>query len=305
LLTSARAAVAPPILSGHGLEGADQVVLGAGTLARLHKHIGDDVTVSYGTAADAPAFVPPVRVRIVGTSTLPAVGFESFVADHTSMGTGALLPTSIEPFRFRKVQVNADPLLNGPDLVFVRLRPGVTPAKASVNLAAVVRTTDRAFDADPVARGNNITVVGVQRPAQIVNYRGVGAAPVWLATGLAVGAVFALSLTLLASVRRRRRELALLKTLGFTRRQLAAVVAWQSTVAVVVGVVIGVPVGIVAGRASWELFARTINAVPEATVPTAAIVLVSIGAIVLANLIAAIPGRQAARTRTALLLHAE
>jgi len=30
-------------------------------------------------------------------------------------------------------------------------------------------------------------------------------------------------------VRRRRRELALLKTLGMTRHQLRAIVAWQTT----------------------------------------------------------------------------
>jgi ABC-type lipoprotein release transport system permease subunit len=147
--------------------------------------------------------------------------------------------------------------------------------------------------------------VGVQRPAQIVNYRGVGAAPVLLAAGLAVGAVFALSVTLIASVRRRRRDLALLKTLGFTRRQLAAVVSWQSTIAVAIGVVIGVPIGIAVGRATWDLFARTINAVPDATVPNLTIALVAVGALILANVVAAVPGIQAARTPTAVLLHAE
>ena len=35
-----RAAVAPPLLSGHGLESADQVVLGAETLRELHKQVG-------------------------------------------------------------------------------------------------------------------------------------------------------------------------------------------------------------------------------------------------------------------------
>jgi hypothetical protein len=305
LLTSPGASVAPPILSGHGLEATDEVVLGAATLSRLHKRVGDDVTLSYGSPVDAPAYVPPVRVRVVGTATLPAVGFASFVADHTSMGTGALVPTDIEPARFREVQLNADQLLNGPDLVFVRMRAGVSAAQGRADLARIVKATDRAFDADPNAVGNNITVVGVQRPAQIVNYRSVGAAPVLLAAGLAVGAVFALSLTLVASVRRRRRELALLKTLGFTRRQLAAVVAWQSTIAVAIGVVVGIPLGIITGRAAWDLFARTINAVPQATVPTATIALVGVGALILANLVAAIPGLQAARTRTAVLLHAE
>ena len=50
--------------------------------------------------------------------------------------------------------------------------------------------------------------------------------------------------TLTASVRRRRRDLALLKTLGFTRRQLAAAVSWQSTVPVAIGTALGVPLGI-------------------------------------------------------------
>ena len=31
------------------------------------------------------------ELRIVGTATFPAVGFSSFIADHTSMGTGALV----------------------------------------------------------------------------------------------------------------------------------------------------------------------------------------------------------------------
>ena len=81
----------------------------------------------------------------------------------------------------------------------------------------------------------------VQRPAEIVNYRTMGNTPALLGAALAAGAVVALGLTLLASVRRRRRELALLKTLGFTRRQLAATVAWQASVAVAIGVLVGVP----------------------------------------------------------------
>ena len=117
----------------------------------------------------------------------------------------------------------------------------------------------------------------VLRPAEIVNYRSMGTTPALLGVTLAAGAVAALALTLVSSVRRRRRELALLKTLGFTRRQLAAVVAWQSTVAVAIGIVIGVPLGIVIGRWLWDLFARAIHAVPQPTVPAVTIVLVAVG----------------------------
>jgi ABC-type lipoprotein release transport system permease subunit len=148
-------------------------------------------------------------------------------------------------------------------------------------------------------------VVGVLRPAEIANYRSIGTVPALLGGALAVGAVVALGLTLVASVRRRRRDLALLKTLGFTQRQLAATVAWQSTIAVVLGTVVGVPLGIVAGRTLWNLFARNIHAVPAPSVPILSIVLIALGALILANLVAAIPGRIAARTPTAIILRAE
>ena len=73
----------------------------------------------------------------------------------------------------------------------------------------------------------------------------------------------------------------------------------------VVGIVIGVPTGVIAGRWLWTLFAREIAAVPSPTVPGAWIVAVALATLVLANLVGAIPGRQAARTPSALLLQAE
>ena len=61
LMAAPHAEVSPPILSGHGLDANDQIVLGAATLAVLHKHVGDTVSVSYGTARDAPVYIPPTR----------------------------------------------------------------------------------------------------------------------------------------------------------------------------------------------------------------------------------------------------
>ena len=116
-----------------------------------------------------------------------------------------------------------------------------------------------------------------------------GATPALLAAALAAGAIFALGLTLAASVRRRRRDLALLKTLGFTQRQLAAAVAWQASYTAVIGIVIGVPAGIILGRWLWTLFARQIYAVPQPTVPVLAVALVALGALALANIVAALP----------------
>jgi hypothetical protein len=284
---------------------ADQIVLGGQTLLQLHKHVGDTVVLSYGAPQNAPIYVPPTRLVIVGTATFPAIGYPSSVADHTSMGTGAMVSTRVEPAALRKAETKSDPLLNGPSMVLVRLRPGVSVSAGRADLQRVVHTVNRVLAADPGAGGNSIALLGVQRPAEIVTYQSMGVTPVILASGLALGAVVALGLTLAETVRRRRHDLALLKALGLTRRQLSAVTAWQASVAAVVGVVVGIPIGIAIGRQLWTLFARDINAVPVPTVPVLSILLIGTGAIVLANVVAALPGRLAARTPTALALRAE
>ena len=133
----------------------------------------------------------------------------------------------------------------------------------------------------------------------------MGTTPAILGASLGAAALAALGLTLFASVRRRRRDLAVLKILGFTRSQLSAVVAWQSNVAVAIGSIVGIPVGITLGRVLWELFAQEINAVPSPAVPVVPIVLIAFGSLLLANLVAAVPGRIAARTPAALVLRTE
>jgi hypothetical protein len=298
-------AVSPPILTGHGLEAANQIVMGAASLDALQVHVGEWVSVSYESAADAPFYIPPTRLLIAGTATFPAVGYESLVADHTSMGTGAMLSEAIFPSAFQRAIGSPDPNLNGPELVFVRMKTNVSATAASADMGRIAAVADKVFAADPHAQSNNVIVLGVQRPAQIVNYRSIGSTPVILAAGLAAGALIALGLTLAASVRRRRRDLALLKALGFTEGQLSAAVAWQATVTAVIGAVVGIPLGIVVGRQLWIVFARNLNAVPDATVPGLSVLLVAAGALVFANFVAALPGRSAARTPTALVLRTE
>ena len=62
-----------------------------------------------------------------------------------------------------------------------------------------------------------------------LNNRSTGSIPRLLALGLAVGTLTALGLTLAARCAAAAGALALLKTLGFIRRQLLATVAWQSS----------------------------------------------------------------------------
>lgn len=303
LLADNHPAVAPPLLSGHAVDGNTQVVLGPSTLAQLHKRVGDTVTGSFGTPNTAPLYIAPFKLVIVGTATLPAIGGASNFADHPSMGTGALLSDQFSP-AFLHGAESPDPNLDGPGLVFVRLRDGVSPAAGLADMHRLATLSDKVFASDPEAAGDSVQVLGVQHPLEIVNYQSTGATPVILAAGLAGGAIIALALTLIASVRRRRRDLALLKTLGFTARQLAATIAWQATVVAVIAALIGLPLGIAAGRQLWTFFAQSINAVPEPTVP-ASLFLVAAGVLILANLVALVPARVAARTPAALALRAE
>jgi hypothetical protein len=96
-----------------------------------------------------------------------------------------------------------------------------------------------------------------------------------------------------------------LRILGFTRRQLAVTVAWQATIAIGIGTVVGIPLGIVVGRSLWDLFAHEISVVPSPSVPVTTVTLIALGAVLLGNVVAALPERMAARTSTALLLRAE
>jgi hypothetical protein len=286
------ATVAPPILSGHPVDGRDQVVLGPATLAQLHQRLGGTVTMSVGTFVRA-------RLVIVGTATMPTTGLSQGL--HTSLGTGALASAQL-------LGPMAVSCYGPPAMALIRLRPRVnaTAGHASLQrLAADVTRTLAAAPANSPCQGVTLNVLGVQHPAQIANYRLMGPAPDLLAGGLAVGAFAALALTLFATVRRRRRDLAVLKMLGFTRRQLAGAVAWQSSVAAVVGIVVGLPLGVALGRSLWILFARQIYAVPDPSVPGLALILVALGTLLLANLAAAMPGRSAARTAPALALRSE
>ena len=303
--SSTKAPISPPILAGHAVEARSQIVLGTATLAQLHKHLGDTVVFSYGTPGN-PVYVPPTPLVVVGTATMPAVGYSSVIDDHTSMGTGALMSEAALPSAFQETLGSSVSTLNGPNLVFVRLRDEASARAGAANLQHIASAADRVLAAaGGGAQGNSVAVVGVERPAEIVNYGTMGITPALLAVALALGALVALGLTLVASVRRRRPDLALLKTVGFTRRQLEATLACQASVAAVIGVVIGLPLGVAVGRWLWDLFAGQIYAVPHPSVPLRAMAFVVLGALLLTNLVAAVPGRIAARTPTAHLLHSE
>ena len=134
-----------------------------------------------------------------------------------------------------------------------------------------------------------------QLPAEdVVNLQSVDHLPLLLAGLMALFGVMTLGNTLVISVRRRRRDFAILRTIGFVRSQVAAVVAWQATTFALLALLVGLPVGIVGGRLAWSVIASGMGSASPAIVPLAVALIVP-GTLVAANAISAWPGWKAAR----------
>lgn len=302
LLASRNASVAPPIVTGHGVEGRNQLVLGASTLAQLHKHLGDTVAMRY-----VPGFPPKaIQLTIVGVATMPAIGIAEGL--HSSMGVGAIVPADNGRLT-EMLGPQAYAGCNGPNMVLLSSNGSTSSAAVYRAAQDLATTASQVLAKEPTnsqnCDGYQATVLAVQRPAQIVNYRSMGLTPFFLAIALAVGATIALGLTLVASVRRRRHELAILKAIGFRPAQLQWSVVWQAGIVAVVGIVIGVPLGLALGRWLWTLFAEEIGAVPAPVVPTLSVAAAGLIALLLAICLSAVPGRIAARTPAAAALNPE
>jgi putative ABC transport system permease protein len=140
---------------------------------------------------------------------------------------------------------------------------------------------------------------------EVGNLAKVDSLPYVLAAVLVVLAVGALALTLLSSVRRHRRDLAVLKTIGFIRPQVSATVAWQATTLAIGALIVGVPGGVALGRWTWRLVANNAGSVSPAVVPLAAVLVVIPATLVVANLLAGGPAWAAGRVQPARVLKAE
>jgi hypothetical protein len=257
--------VLPPILQGRMPRAPDEIALGGIELRAQHKKVGDSIT--------NPMLRLPIH--IVGEVVLSP----QIVNQQEQLGGGGVMTIA------GLQALSPDPL---PVNVFlVRLK---NPSDA----AAI----DRLKEMFP----------GVVLPAlaapEIHNLQGVSSFPLVLAGIVTLLAVATIAHTLVTSVRRRRRDLAILKTLGFVRSQVSATVAWQSSALVAAAVVIGLPLGIVAGRWTWTTYAQHIAIKPVPAVSLLVLVLIP-AALLIANLIAAVPARGAARTEPALVLRTE
>ncbi len=148
--------------------------------------------------------------------------------------------------------------------------------------------------------GQPTTPVSLLNFGQAVNF------PLIVGLMLAMFGVATLLHLLAVSVARRRREVGLLKALGFVNRQVRVAVCWQATTVALVGIVVGIPLGVAAGKLIWRDFATNLGVVPVVTVPGWLIAVLGAAVLLVANLLAIVPALAAARAPTvAQLLRSE
>jgi putative ABC transport system permease protein len=139
-------------------------------------------------------------------------------------------------------------------------------------------------------------------PTSLINFGEAVNFPLIFGAMLAVFGAATLLHLLVVSVSRRRREVGLLKVLGFVNGQVASAVAWQATTLALVGIVIGVPLGMVVGQAVRRTFANNLGAIPVSIVPIWLLVILAAGVLVVANFIAIAPALVATRSKPGELL---
>ncbi len=272
--------ISPVIVAGRAPVAADEIALARGPMQEAGLAIGDTVRVGLNLEAGSP---PSVTMRIVGEVVAPTgLGNETDAGQSAAIAMAAATRLQGQPLT--RAFVDGLPIL-------VRFREGVDTQAATDRLIAEL--PDGSYNVPSAHRGD------------IVTLGRIASVPLALAFLLGVIALATLAQTLLTSVRARRNDLAILKTLGFSRRQVRATVAWQATTLVAVALAIGIPAGILAGRWIWQAFANGIAVVPSAILDPLWILIAVVATVLLANLIAAIPGRTAARTKPAAVLRSE
>jgi ABC-type lipoprotein release transport system permease subunit len=272
--------VGPSVIDGRKPVAADELVLGPDTLRALGRHIGDHVA-AYGLegTSDDEGTVrrTQARMKIVGTAVVPQAARLGEGAAMTLDGLARLNP------RFQD------------ELYFVRVRPGTTTDD-------VVERFRRAFSAD---EAETISGFGTGARDPLLDLEAIDAVPTVLTAMTVVLAAIVLAHVFLSIVRARRRDVAILRVLGFSRAQTIRTVAWQSLVYAFVAVALGVPLGVFAGRAAWRVYARDLGVVPEGTTPWRGLVVTVVLALVLTMLLALPAAWRALRTRPAVLLRSE
>lgn len=235
----------PVVLEGRAPRADDEIALGRGTLEQLDKELGDTVEVQ--------AIGDPVEATIVGVIVAPAP-----IAAPMDLDSGGSITFGLNQRIF-----------------------GDRSSNVAGFLVAFADDVDPALARERLAEDFPGTVVGPMKPLDLADLERVRTVPFLLAGLLGVMALVSVVVTLATAARRRRREVAVLRSLGLARGQLRRLLAGEASTFVGLALVVGLPLGVVVGRLAWSLAADGLGTEVGPTVP-----LVTIGLALLVVLLA-------------------
>lgn len=257
------------LLDGRAPAAPDEVALAPQSAKALDKGIGDEVHIGAEEM---------VTARVVGITLLPQTA-------HSSFDQGAWMTPD-----------GLDPLL-------------ATSAHEDVPVQTIVAALHDGVDREQVVvaltDSTGTYVESPDLPQDVMLLQNVRTLPFALAIFVVLLGLAALSHVLASAARRRAQDLAVLRALGFRPRQTAACISWQAMTVGLVGLLAGLPLGIAAGRLAWHWIAERTPLIYVGPVALAAVLLAIPVTMVLANILAILPARHAARARPAQVLRTE
>jgi predicted lysophospholipase L1 biosynthesis ABC-type transport system permease subunit len=222
---------------------------------------------------------------VVGRVVLPGVGLYPG-SDRTSIGAGALLsPDALGP------------------------RDDATKSLAVVALDASADATERIRFEDRMASAlvdeGVVLFRAAARPSDVDGLVRMRSLPVVLASLLVIVVGVTVANAMVVAVRRRRRDIAILQSLGSTHGNVTAVGVWQGVTIGVIALLVGVPLGVAAGRWFWSNLANAFGTLAEPSVPIPGLLTLIGLVILLAAVSGLVPIRVGLRHRPAKVLRSE
>jgi hypothetical protein len=265
--------VHPTLLEGRWPVADDEIALASITLREIGAAPGDRVTVSAGGNR--------VEMTIVGVPVFPDFGFGP------GLGRGAGMTLEALQGFHREAAV---------ELALGNYAPGASIPEVIERINPTLRRMGAEVSEDDIEQlSPSVEDAG--------RYRRL---PLYLALVFAFAALGSLVHVLLTSARRRRIDLAILRTLGFRGRQVTATVVWQAATLVLLAFAIGAPIGLLLGRLLWDVVAtRLLGVVSEPVLAWGATALLLPAILAAAIVISFGPAAVVRRTKPAAALRTE
>lgn len=240
---------------------------GPGEIA-LGSDLVAQLEVDIGDSFELPGPDGPVTLTVVGEALYPP--------NNNGWENGA----SVTPETM--ANLGALPLRSG---LWVALAPGVQLA-----------------DLDA---GGDVLVLGPELPPAIDHLGNVGGITDVLMVFMALIAVVVIVATGWSARQRLGGTMAVLRAAGLAPRQVVSTFWWDAVLTATVGALLAVVVGLPLGRLVWSSTEQNIGVLDASVVPTAAVVGVVLGSLLVASLAALVVGWRCSRSAIAIVLRTE